>query len=34
VLSSSEAQATFEHPVDIGDLREVKCQECHTGSSM
>jgi hypothetical protein len=34
VLSSTEAAATFEHPVDIGDLREVRCGECHTGASM
>jgi len=34
VLSSTEAATTFEHPVDIGDLREVKCGDCHTGSSM
>lgn len=24
----------FEHPVDIGDLREVNCSDCHTGSGM
>ena len=26
--------ANFQHPVDIGDLREMSCAECHTGSSM
>jgi len=34
VLSATSATATFEHPVDIGDLREVKCGDCHTGASM
>jgi nitrate/TMAO reductase-like tetraheme cytochrome c subunit len=27
-------EAAFQHPVDIGDLREMTCAECHTGSSM
>ena len=26
--------AAFQHPVDIGDLREMTCAECHTGSGM
>ena len=42
VLGQSEAgvamisapAANFQHPVDIGDLREMTCNECHTGSSM
>jgi hypothetical protein len=24
----------FTHPVDIGDLKDVQCNECHTGSTM
>jgi hypothetical protein len=24
----------FTHPVDIGDLKDVSCNDCHTGSSM
>jgi hypothetical protein len=26
--------AAFQHPVDIGDLRDAACVDCHTGSSM
>jgi len=25
------AQAIFEHPIDIGELTEVNCADCHTG---
>jgi hypothetical protein len=28
------ANAGFTHPVDIGDLTEATCNECHTGSGM
>lgn len=31
---ANPASATFEHPVDIGDLRAVNCSDCHTGSGM
>lgn len=30
----SAPEAKFQHPVDLGDLREVTCAECHTGSAM
>lgn len=26
--------ASFEHPVDLGDLRSVNCSDCHTGGGM
>lgn len=26
--------AAFQHPIDIGELRELTCSECHTGSAM
>lgn len=26
--------AAFQHPVDIGELRDAACVDCHTGSSM
>ncbi|MFZ2492222.1 MAG: NapC/NirT family cytochrome c [Thermoanaerobaculia bacterium] len=29
-----EPHNDFTHPVDLGDLREMNCSECHTGSSM
>jgi hypothetical protein len=25
--------AEFKHPVDIGDLSQVACSDCHTGGS-
>jgi hypothetical protein len=31
---TNTANAAFEHPVDIGDLRGVNCAECHTGGGM
>lgn len=34
VLSETSANATFEHPVDLGDLRAVNCADCHTGGGM
>jgi hypothetical protein len=24
----------FQHPIDLGDMREMTCTECHTGASM
>lgn len=32
MIESPEMQ--FQHPVDLGDLREMTCAECHTGSAM
>ena len=23
----------FKHPVDIGDLKDVSCTDCHTGGT-
>jgi len=34
VLGESGANATFQHPVDLGDLRNFNCADCHTGSVM
>ena len=34
VVMVEAPKADFQHPVDIGDLREMTCSECHTGSSM
>jgi nitrate/TMAO reductase-like tetraheme cytochrome c subunit len=34
VLPETNANAAFEHPVDIGDLRGVNCADCHTGGGM
>jgi nitrate/TMAO reductase-like tetraheme cytochrome c subunit len=34
VVMVEAPKADFQHPVDIGDLREMTCAECHTGSSM
>lgn len=34
VLLENNANAAFEHPVDIGDLRGVNCADCHTGGGM
>lgn len=31
---TGEAVAEFEHPVDLGDLREFNCTECHNGGPM
>jgi hypothetical protein len=41
VLSESEgantvagtAPVNFQHPVDLGDLTQVTCSDCHTGGS-
>ncbi len=29
--ASAVAQQTFKHPVDLGDLTQVNCADCHTG---
>jgi len=34
VLPETNAAATFEHPIDLGDLRGVNCADCHTGGGM
>ena len=34
VLTENQANAQFEHPVDLGDLRAVNCADCHTGGGM
>jgi nitrate/TMAO reductase-like tetraheme cytochrome c subunit len=42
VLSQTESGApitpavasTFEHPIDLGDMRALTCNDCHTGASM
>lgn len=38
VLSQEEGKTAsalrpFEHPIDLGDLKEVNCSDCHTGGS-
>lgn len=30
---SSEERQTFQHPIDIGDLTQVNCADCHTGGA-
>ncbi len=34
VLGNGGAAAQFEHPVDLGDLRDFNCTDCHTGGPM
>ncbi|MEO8215552.1 MAG: NapC/NirT family cytochrome c [Acidobacteriota bacterium] len=35
VLSAPEGKtAEFQHPVDLGDLRDMVCTDCHTGGDM
>lgn len=34
VLGDSDAKAEFQHPVDLGDLRNLNCADCHSGSAM
>ena len=34
VLAENNANAPFEHPMDIGDLRALNCADCHTGGGM
>jgi len=33
-LTKAGQTATFEHPVDLGDLRSVNCADCHSGGGM
>jgi hypothetical protein len=40
VMSETEGTATatapppaFQHPVDIGDMTQVNCADCHTGGT-
>ncbi|HZC25072.1 MAG TPA: NapC/NirT family cytochrome c [Candidatus Binatia bacterium] len=30
-LATAAPQASFQHPVDIGDLTQANCADCHTG---
>jgi nitrate/TMAO reductase-like tetraheme cytochrome c subunit len=32
-LAGSTKGVTFKHPVDIGDLSQVNCSDCHTGGA-
>lgn len=34
VLGGGGETAQFEHPVELGDLREFNCKDCHTGGPM
>ena len=34
MLTGTKTAAEFQHPVDLGDLRNVNCADCHTGSGM
>jgi len=34
VLGNGGATAQFEHPVDLGDLRDYNCTDCHNGGPM
>jgi nitrate/TMAO reductase-like tetraheme cytochrome c subunit len=34
VLTDTQMNATFEHPVDLGDLKAVNCADCHNGGGM
>jgi nitrate/TMAO reductase-like tetraheme cytochrome c subunit len=31
--ATAQAAPTFKHPVDIGDLTQVSCADCHTGGT-
>jgi len=31
VRTAAAAKLTFQHPVDIGDMTQVNCSDCHTG---
>jgi len=31
--SATPPAPTFQHPVDIGDLTQVRCSDCHTGGT-
>jgi hypothetical protein len=34
VLGTGGANAQFEHPIEIGDLRDATCTDCHSGGPM
>ena len=34
MLTEAKTAAEFQHPVDLGDLRQVNCSDCHTGGGM
>jgi len=34
IPAEGSTNTTFEHPVDLGDLRAVNCADCHTGGGM
>jgi nitrate/TMAO reductase-like tetraheme cytochrome c subunit len=34
VLGTTGANAQFEHPIELGDLRDYNCTDCHTGGPM
>jgi len=33
LIITAAPQANFQHPVDIGDLTQVNCADCHTGGN-
>src|SRR5581483_7337980 len=33
VQVASKAERKFEHPVDLGDLTQVSCSDCHSGGA-
>ncbi|HEU4520909.1 MAG TPA: NapC/NirT family cytochrome c [Thermoanaerobaculia bacterium] len=34
VIMVEAPDADFQHPVDLGDMRDMNCADCHTGSGM
>jgi len=34
ILGEAAANAEFQHPIDLGDLRNLNCADCHSGSTM
>lgn len=34
VVMSKQSEASFQHPIDMGDLRFANCADCHTGKDM
>ena len=34
VMMVEAPESEFVHPVDLGDMREMNCADCHTGSGM
>ncbi len=34
VLSENNTAGEFEHPVELGDMRDFNCSDCHTGGGM